>query len=591
MKALLPYLLLFWSVILTQGVSGQCTNYTISVSAGTWPTEVTWTLSNSSFAVVASGGAPANQTICLPDGNYFLDLYDSFGDGWNGAIMTISCAGGATVYSGLTMSFGSYAFYSLNLSGGLCAPVSCPPGTTPYVLQITSGTWPTEVGWDLTINGMPVAGGGAPSSTNLCLTNGCYNLYMYDSFGDGWNGAVYNLFTGGSLVETGTLSFGYSGEAVISVGGADCGNTGPITASDCVDAVNVCEDLNFSIDPNGSGLINEIPPSGSTGNPSYSWGDGITSPWGSDNYGCLLSGETNSTWMIVNIWEGGALEFTFGGLGMQTGFYDWIMYPYDDNTCQDIYNNVLPPVRCNWNFTSTGGTGLASTIPAGGNAGNYEPPLNVSTGDQYLIVFSNWSSVSTVVPLQFDGTAVVSCQQLVLATELMSFTGTGALSGNELTWITSSENNTVKYLVQRSKDGLSEWNNVGELDAAGFSSEEKTYHLLDTKPHSGLNYYRLMELDDSGVLRQVGECSVQSDSGQSLTWPNPSEGFSFFAPAWLADQPVLIRDVTGREVPFTASQDCNDCPVAYGLMETTPGVYFLTVLSNGDTHRIVITGR
>jgi hypothetical protein len=591
MRSLLPYILLIWSLFMIREVNGQCTNYAISVSGGGFPWEVSWELYDATFNLVAAGIAPQNLTLCLPDGNYFLDMYDLWGDGWNGATMTITCEGGATVYSGLTLISGAYGFYSLNLSGSLCAPVSCPPGTTPYVLEITSGAWPTEVGWDLTINGMPVAGGGAPSSTNLCLTNGCYDLYLYDSFGDGWNGAVYNLYSGGSLVQTGTLSFGYSGEAVISVGGADCGNSGPVTASDCVDAVNVCEDLNFSIDPNGYGLINEIPASGSISNPSFTWGDGVTSPWGSDNYGCLLSGETNSTWMIVNIWEGGSLEFTFGGLGMQVGFYDWIMFPYDHNTCQDIYNNVLPPVRCNWNFSSFGGTGLASTPPPGGDPGNFEPPLNVNTGDQYLIVFSNWSSVSTVVPLQFSGTAIVSCQQLILATDLISFGGIGTPRGNELTWITASESHTEKYIIQRSKDGLTQWDQVSEVPAAGFSAENKSYHSLDTKPHAGQNYYRLMELDDSGVLRKVGECSVQSASGQSLTWPNPSQGFTFFAPAWLAKESVIIRDVTGRETAFTSAQDCTECPVAFELTGTTPGVYFLTVLSNGDTHRLVISGK
>ena len=90
--------------------------------------------------------------------------------------------------------------------------------------------------------------------------------------------------------------------------------------------VPVCTNLDFLIDPNGEGLdINEIPVSGSLGNPFY---DGIaTTPWGTTNMGCLQIDESNSTWMSVHVSGGGDLEFVFGGNGSQAGFYDWIMYP------------------------------------------------------------------------------------------------------------------------------------------------------------------------------------------------------------------------------------------------------------------------
>ena len=200
--------------------------------------------------------------------------------------------------------------------------------------------------------------------------------------------------------------------------------------------MNICTNISFSIDPNGIGTMNEIPSLGSVGNPLLYWGDGTLSPWGSDNEGCLQNNELNSTWMVVNIAQGGLLEFTFGGLGTQAGFYDWIMYPYSAGTCSDIPANAQAPVTCNWNWVSFGGTGLASTVPGGGDPGNYEPPLAVQTGEQYLICFSNWSSVSTVVPLQFGGTAVVSCEPVVLPIELLSFEAMTITDGVELNWVT-----------------------------------------------------------------------------------------------------------------------------------------------------------
>lgn len=175
-----------------------------------------------------------------------------------------------------------------------------------------------------------------------------------------------------------------------------------VTAPDCDQAINVCTDLGFTITTNGVGNINEIPVSGTVSNPS-------TPPTGT-GVGCLLGGEINSTWMVVNIASNGQLEFTFGGNGTQAGFYDWMMWPYTPGTtCNGIINNTVAPVACNWNASSLGGTGMGP-VPAGANAGNYVPGLPVTAGQQYIICFTNYSGVpNTVVPLDFTGSASVSC--------------------------------------------------------------------------------------------------------------------------------------------------------------------------------------
>jgi hypothetical protein len=72
---------------------------TIDVTAGTFPSEVSWEFLDETGAVVASGGAPTLQTICIPDGCYDFVMNDSFGDGWNGATYTVTYNGG-TIGSG-----------------------------------------------------------------------------------------------------------------------------------------------------------------------------------------------------------------------------------------------------------------------------------------------------------------------------------------------------------------------------------------------------------------------------------------------------------------------------------------------------------
>jgi gliding motility-associated-like protein len=180
------------------------------------------------------------------------------------------------------------------------------------------------------------------------------------------------------------------------------------TNADCINAIPLCTTPNFTFFPtSGNGAVNDIPTTANISNPS-------TNP-ASANAGCLLQGENVPQWLLITIGNPGNLEFAFGAAtsaNPQAGFYDWAMWPYSPNTCANIMNNTLPPIRCNWNGSISGGTGLASPAniaATGGNASNYEPPLAVNACQQFIICISNYSGVSTLVSFQSLGTASLSC--------------------------------------------------------------------------------------------------------------------------------------------------------------------------------------
>ncbi|MCB0791996.1 MAG: hypothetical protein H6595_00085 [Flavobacteriales bacterium] len=534
-------------VAFTTGAAAQCTNYTITVGGGFYDIEIDWELVNDIGATVALGGAPTTQSVCLPDGCYTMYMYDSFGDGWNGGTFVIREQPANTIVSSGTLNNGYLGTQQVDL-GGACGTGNC----DTYTMVLTSGSYPTEVSWNLIGGTTIVATGFAPTNVTLCLDTGCYVMQMFDSFGDGWNGATWALYdANNAVVQSGTLGSGSIGQATIPLDASGpCSSSGPVTASDCPDAVNICTNYNFQIDPNGEGAIYEIPALGSYGNPDFLLGDGINSPWGSDNYGCLRNDELNSTWMIINIWGGGSLEFTFGGLGTQAGFYDWIMYPYDATTCTAIVNNNVAPVRCNWNASSFGGTGLASSVPAGGVAGNFEPPLTVATGDQYIICFSNWSSVSTLVPLEFGGTAIVSCDQIVLPIELIDMTAIPSTQGIDLAWHTATETGVLRFDVGRSED-LSAWSTIGGVPAGGNSATTMAYSFRDGAPISGTQFYRLDIIDTDGHASHGPIVSAAWELPGPLIVPNPNDGLTWVsAPAGTID----VLDVVGRRVPWRTVQ-------------------------------------
>ena len=335
-------------------------------------------------------------------------------------------------------------------------------------------------------------------------------------------------------------------------------STGPVVASDCPNYVNICSNSGFQIDPNGYGTINEIPVLGSIGNPDYGSIPGSSAPHlgGSVNAGCLRSGENNSTWMVINVYTAGNLAFTFGAGGAQAGYYDWIMYPYSGpGTCSAISNNTLAPIRCNWNISSTGGTGLQATIPAGGNAGNYEPVLAVAANTQYIICFSNYSSVTTTVPLVFNGTAIVGCS--ALGQNMSNFTAEEDCENREvhLSWEAPLANSST-YEIQRSYTGEF-WEIIGVTESPSYSTASKNvFEFRDILEKNNPIFYRLKEVNSG--YSELKSVICKSDIRSNTLSPNPSSDLTTLTYCSKQAGTLFIFDAIGRPVEQISLENTKD---------------------------------
>ena len=203
---------------------------------------------------------------------------------------------------------------------------------------------------------------------------------------------------------------------------------------DCTNNTDACTNPSFNVNSTGFGNIEEFTTASNISNPQ-------TNPNPSPgNMGCLMTGEVNSTWLLITVSSTGTLEFSMGTAGTLNCF-DWIMWPYDPNlTCTEIQNNNWPPIACNWNGACGGITGMANAgnLPTGADPTDFENGLNVSAGDQFMICFSNYSSAATNVPLDFYGTANVTCGNAFGATICYGDTATiYATDGISYTWDTS----------------------------------------------------------------------------------------------------------------------------------------------------------
>lgn len=202
------------------------------------------------------------------------------------------------------------------------------------------------------------------------------------------------------------------------------------------------------------------------------------------NLGCMLTNAPNPQWFMINVTVTGTLGFSFGAAtsaNPQTNFLHWIMWPYTNTTCADIFNNTLPPTACNYNCTQSGGTGMGP-VPAGGNPCNYQPAVNVVAGQKYMILISNGTGVNpTLVSYSTTsagtpGGADVSCNPLAVTNSTAcpgQFTTVTAswLGASNTTYSVYAPGSAVPYTVQTSPvitvSNTVPGNNVYTVNATG----------------------------------------------------------------------------------------------------------------------------
>jgi hypothetical protein len=96
-----------------------------------------------------------------------------------------------------------------------------------------------------------------------------------------------------------------------------------------------------------------------------------------------------------------------------------------------------------------------------------------------------------------------------LPVELYSFDGVNVGNNNYLFWVTSSEQNTSHFNLQKSRDGEN-WETMMTLSAAGNSNTQIDYDVVDYKVEPIINYYRLQQYDNDGVYETFGPIAINN---------------------------------------------------------------------------------
>lgn len=160
------------------------------------------------------------------------------------------------------------------------------------------------------------------------------------------------------------------------------------------------------------------------------------------------------------------------------------------------------------------------------NAGTWEPPLLGQSNPAMREVVVPMVPFSDGINPQNEHIWVLAYDFAPLPISLLFFDAT-AMDNKfvRCTWVTLSEQANDFFSIERSRDGIL-FDEVGQVQGAGYSVSPLHYSFDDSRPYMGLSYYRLRQTDYNGSssLSQVVPVWLDAQGPVIAVFPNPNNG-------------------------------------------------------------------
>jgi hypothetical protein len=186
-----------------------------------------------------------------------------------------------------------------------------------------------------------------------------------------------------------------------------------------------------------------------------------------------------------------------------------------------------------------------------------------------------------------------------LPVELTSFTASVNGICVVLNWQTATEVNNYGFEIEKSdvssQTSENEWEMIGFIEGHGNSNSPKEYSFVDSNPNSGINQYRLKQIDVDGsfeyseIVKVEIELPTEFKLAQNYPNPfNPSTVIQYSIPA--VKTPISggvvtlkIYNLLGQEVATLVNkkQVAGRYEVEFNASSLVSGVYFYRLVSTG----------
>ena len=201
-------------------------------------------------------------------------------------------------------------------------------------------------------------------------------------------------------------------------------------------------------------------------------------------------------------------------------------------------------------FDTDPGFGNGTAIPFGSGLGTNISDFSfgaslagLPNGLHYLFIRTKelngkWSLTNVI---QFD-------KQVPLPVKLLYFNVKAEGSKAHLSWRTATEQNSDRFDIERSFDGLN-FEKIGWVKAAGNSTSHIDYTYYDLNPKKGINYYRLKEvdIDNSAQLSEIKTAQF-GDAMIFALYNNPTNGADLVIKTNQLPASLSIFDASGKKL-------------------------------------------
>ena len=171
--------------------------------------------------------------------------------------------------------------------------------------------------------------------------------------------------------------------------------------------------------------------------------------------------------------------------------------------------------------------------------------------------------------------------------ELLAFNGKQNNEGGvHLDWVTASEKNNAKFLVERSNNG-NDFTQIGEVKGAGNSSKNINYTFNDgSAVNDAVNYYRLTDVDLNGVKTpsRIISVVVGKNAPLSIYTISAQQGWVSVVSPIAGDAVLNITNAQGQVMSsMKANLTEGDNQVSINTANLNTGIYILSINNNNRT--------
>ncbi len=233
--------------------------------------------------------------------------------------------------------------------------------------------------------------------------------------------------------------------------------------------------------------------------------------------------------------------------------------------------NYTPNVNQTYNII-TGGTAVSGNF-SGGN-------ISTSGGGVQTVVVTNQTTFTRV-----EATSVLPIELIYFKALLLDNENV------ELLWQTASEINNQGFEIEHSIDKRT-WKVISFVVGEGTTFDKQSYSFLHENPTTGINYYRLKQMDYDGAFEYSNIVSIQLavDSRQLAVRPNPVQNGEVTLTLPDSDfesGQIELFSSTGQRVLI---QQISNSNTKLDVRTLPKGIYWLNALIDGKrtSEKIII---